>query len=80
MILEKMKNYNFSKNGHILHNGKKIVKDLIITFLNSHRLTKIVSQFKPKKNQFIHNVIFLVFFSKIVYSIFKIIYIRKTHY
>jgi hypothetical protein len=26
----------FSKNGHILHNGNKIVKELMDAFLNSH--------------------------------------------
>jgi hypothetical protein len=30
------KNLQFSKNGHILHNGINIVKNLMNAFLNSH--------------------------------------------
>jgi len=28
----------FFKNGHILHNGNNVVKDLMNIFLNSHRI------------------------------------------
>jgi hypothetical protein len=31
-----MKIFNFSKNGHILHNGNNVVKDFLNAFLNSH--------------------------------------------
>jgi hypothetical protein len=32
VILGKIKTYKFSKNGHILHNGNNIVKDLMNAF------------------------------------------------
>jgi hypothetical protein len=32
----KIKKWNSSKNGHILHNGNNIVKDWMNVYLNSH--------------------------------------------
>jgi hypothetical protein len=32
IILGKIKTNNFSKNGHVLHNGNNIVKDLMNAF------------------------------------------------
>jgi hypothetical protein len=36
IILGKINNCNFSKNGHILYKEKNIVKDLMNAFFNSH--------------------------------------------
>ncbi len=36
IIFVKLEINNFSKNGHILHNGNNIVKNLMNAFLNSH--------------------------------------------
>jgi hypothetical protein len=36
IVFGKIKIYNFSKNGHILHNRNNVVKDLMNAILNSH--------------------------------------------
>jgi hypothetical protein len=45
----KIENYNFTKIGHILCIENKIVKNLMIAFLNWYEFTKILGQFKQNK-------------------------------
>jgi hypothetical protein len=59
ITLRKIKTYKFSKNGHILHNGNNIVKDLMNSFQIHIEFIKILGQFKQIIFcKFIHDMLF----------------------
>jgi len=73
-ILGKIKNLPFFKKRPILHNENNIVKDLMITFLNSHWIHKDCRSISTEKNfkNYLWNDILSVFltFYILIYNIF----------